>query len=83
MNIARVLAGVVATVLLAAGPLQARAADLKEIQARGEIHHLGIRYANFVTGDGDKSRPAARSTILASATPILSPAMATASTSSW
>jgi glutamine transport system substrate-binding protein len=32
---------------------QARAADLKEIQARGEIRHLGIRYANFVTGDGD------------------------------
>jgi ABC-type amino acid transport substrate-binding protein len=32
---------------------QAWAADLKEIQARGEIRHLGIRYANFVTGDGD------------------------------
>jgi len=30
-----------------------RAADLKEIQARGEIRHLGIRYANFVTGAGD------------------------------
>ncbi|WP_091680360.1 transporter substrate-binding domain-containing protein [Methylocapsa palsarum] len=29
------------------------AADLKDIQARGEIRHLGIRYANFVTGDGD------------------------------
>ena len=29
------------------------AADLKEIQARGEIRHLGIRYANFVTGAGD------------------------------
>lgn len=29
------------------------AADLKEIQARGELRHLGIRYANFVTGDGD------------------------------
>lgn len=29
------------------------AADLKEIQARGEIRHIGIRYANFVTGDGD------------------------------
>jgi ABC-type amino acid transport substrate-binding protein len=28
-------------------------ADLKEIQARGEIRHLGILYANFVTGDGD------------------------------
>jgi hypothetical protein len=29
------------------------AADLQEIKARGEIRHLGIRYANFVTGDGD------------------------------
>ena len=28
-------------------------ADLKEIQARGEIRHLGVKYANFVTGDGD------------------------------
>jgi len=31
----------------------ARAADLPEIQARGELRHLGIRYANFVTGAGD------------------------------
>jgi glutamine transport system substrate-binding protein len=29
------------------------AADLKDIKARGELRHLGIRYANFVTGDGD------------------------------
>lgn len=29
------------------------AADLKDIQARGELRHLGIRYANFVTGSGD------------------------------
>jgi ABC-type amino acid transport substrate-binding protein len=29
------------------------AADLKEIQARGELRHIGIRYANFVTGAGD------------------------------
>jgi glutamine transport system substrate-binding protein len=28
-------------------------ADLAEIQARGEIRHLGIHYANFVTGAGD------------------------------
>ncbi|GAB0057852.1 Membrane-bound lytic murein transglycosylase F [Candidatus Magnetaquicoccaceae bacterium FCR-1] len=33
-------------------PLNARA-DLQEIQARGELRHLGIRYANFVTGSGD------------------------------
>ncbi|MTW21607.1 transporter substrate-binding domain-containing protein [Allochromatium palmeri] len=29
------------------------AADLPEIKARGELRHLGIRYANFVTGTGD------------------------------
>lgn len=29
------------------------AADLKEIKARGELRHLGIPYANFVTGSGD------------------------------
>lgn len=29
------------------------ATDLKNIQARGELRHLGIRYANFVTGSGD------------------------------
>ncbi|MCA3069094.1 MAG: hypothetical protein ING77_13560 [Rhodocyclaceae bacterium] len=31
----------------------AGAADLAEIKARGELRHLGIRYANFVTGAGD------------------------------
>jgi ABC-type amino acid transport substrate-binding protein len=31
----------------------AHAATLKEIQARGELRHIGIRYANFVTGEGD------------------------------
>lgn len=29
------------------------AADLNEIQQRGQLRHLGIRYANFVTGSGD------------------------------
>jgi glutamine transport system substrate-binding protein len=33
--------------------LAASAADLPEIKARGELRHLGIRYANFVTGAGD------------------------------
>lgn len=28
-------------------------ADLSEIKARGELRHLGISYANFVTGAGD------------------------------
>ena len=32
---------------------QSIAADLPEIKARGELRHLGIRYANFVTGAGD------------------------------
>jgi len=31
----------------------ASAADLAEIRQRGELRHLGIRYANFVTGAGD------------------------------
>ena len=43
--------GLVALLICAAG--SGVAADLKEIQARGEIRHIGIRYANFVTGDGD------------------------------
>ncbi len=34
-------------------PAGADAADLAEIRARGELRHLGIPYANFVTGDGD------------------------------
>jgi glutamine transport system substrate-binding protein len=33
--------------------LAANAADLPEIKARGELRHLGIRYANFVTGTGE------------------------------
>lgn len=33
--------------------LAAKAADLPEIKARGELRHIGIRYANFVTGAGD------------------------------
>ncbi len=45
---------IAAFVLVASlGASLAWAADLKEIQARGEIRHLGIRYANFVTGEGD------------------------------
>jgi ABC-type amino acid transport substrate-binding protein len=53
MKFARILSAALAAALVAAGVSQAFAADLKEIQARGEIRHLGIRYANFVTGDGD------------------------------
>lgn len=39
--------------LLACIAIQGMAGDLKEILARGEIRHIGIKYANFVTGDGD------------------------------
>ncbi|MEI8164691.1 MAG: transporter substrate-binding domain-containing protein [Betaproteobacteria bacterium] len=42
-----------ALALSLAAALPAAAADLAEIQARGELRHLGIRYANFVTGSGD------------------------------
>ena len=40
-----------ALLLLAALPV--RADDLDAIKARGELRHLGIKYANFVTGAGD------------------------------
>ena len=33
--------------------LSVQAADLAEIRARGELRHLGVRFANFVTGSGD------------------------------
>ncbi len=39
-----------AILLLVSSPAQA---DLKEMQARGELRHLGIKYANFVTGAED------------------------------
>jgi ABC-type amino acid transport substrate-binding protein len=40
-------------VFLTCFALHGLAADLKEVLARGEIRHIGIKYANFVTGDGD------------------------------
>jgi ABC-type amino acid transport substrate-binding protein len=42
-----------ALILLLALALQARANDLDEIKASGVLRHLGIPYANFVTGAGD------------------------------
>ncbi|MBK7675117.1 MAG: transporter substrate-binding domain-containing protein [Candidatus Accumulibacter sp.] len=53
MSLRKILAKVLLAALTAASISSLWAADLKEIQARGEIRHLGIRYANFVTGDGD------------------------------
>jgi ABC-type amino acid transport substrate-binding protein len=43
------LSGVMACLFTASG----WAADLAEIKSRGELRHIGIRYANFVTGAGD------------------------------
>lgn len=43
------LCGALALLLM----VSAHAADLAEIKQRGEIRHIGIRYANFVTGAGD------------------------------
>ncbi len=47
----------VASLLLALGILchfvTPAAADLKEVQARGELRHIGVPYANFITGAGD------------------------------
>ena len=43
------LSGAMACLFIASS----HAADLAEIKQRGEIRHIGIRYANFVTGAGD------------------------------
>ena len=49
----RVVAALVAALaLLLPGP-STRAADLAEVKARGVLRHLGVPYANFVTGAGD------------------------------
>lgn len=39
--------------LLLSLPALSRSADLEEIQKRGVLIHLGVPYANFVTGGGD------------------------------
>ncbi|MBG0776001.1 MAG: transporter substrate-binding domain-containing protein [Desulfovibrionaceae bacterium] len=44
------LAAAAVVLLLAA---QARSGDLEDIRKAGELRHLGIPYANFVTGHGD------------------------------
>jgi ABC-type amino acid transport substrate-binding protein len=50
LHIAKRLFGVVFGIFAATA---APAADLDEVRASGELRHLGIRYANFVTGSGD------------------------------
>jgi len=53
MKLLKQSAVLLASLALTAVVAVANAADLKEIQARGELRHLGIKYANFVTGAGD------------------------------
>jgi len=53
MKLLKMSALLLASLALTAVVAVANAADLKEIQARGELRHLGIKYANFVTGAGD------------------------------
>ena len=48
----RFIAGIV-TVLLCLANVSSTPADLKQIKERGVIRHLGVPYANFVTGAGD------------------------------
>lgn len=53
MNMLRKSCLLLASLAMSATISVAAAADLKDIQAKGELRHLGIRYANFVTGAGD------------------------------
>ena len=53
MNMLRKSCLLLASVAMSATISVAAAADLKDIQAKGELRHLGIKYANFVTGAGD------------------------------
>jgi ABC-type amino acid transport substrate-binding protein len=49
----RSIIGIFATVLWLAAAQLATAGDLDVIKQRGVLRHLGIPYANFVTGSGD------------------------------
>ncbi len=40
-------------IIIACTACSSYALDLPEIKSKGELRHLGIRYANFVTGAGD------------------------------
>jgi glutamine transport system substrate-binding protein len=53
MTVFKTLSRITLALIIACFATATLAADLKEIKARGEIRHLGIKYANFVTGDGD------------------------------
>ncbi len=53
MNMIKKSCLVLASLFMSSAMSVACAADLKDIQAKGELRHLGIKYANFVTGAGD------------------------------
>ena len=53
MNLMKKLSLLLAWLVLTAHVSSAIGGDLKDIRAKGELRHLGIKYANFVTGSGD------------------------------
>lgn len=53
MKTLRIRAAILGLFALMLTAMPALSADLEDIKARGELRHLGIRYANFVTGSGD------------------------------
>ena len=53
MRIRRIVTNALFSIAMVGASLAAMAADLAEIKSRGELRHLGIPYANFVTGTGD------------------------------
>lgn len=53
MNLMKKMSILLACLALTGHACLAGAGDLKEIRAKGELRHLGIKYANFVTGSGD------------------------------
>ena len=54
MNALRLfVSSVLAAMTLAMAPISAQARDLQDIKAEGVIRHLGVPYANFVTGSDD------------------------------
>lgn len=53
MRIRRIVTTALISIAMVGASLAAMAADLAEIKSRGELRHLGIPYANFVTGTGD------------------------------
>lgn len=53
MRIRRIVTTALFSIAMVGASLATMAADLAEIKSRGELRHLGIPYANFVTGTGD------------------------------